>query len=259
MEKSSRYIWQVAGLFATLIIAMAFLAVILFTVKRSVTISQSVMIWVQDVPLFAIFYFINQRFTRQRIGIKPTISWGQLLVVSWPLYLAIAIAVSEIVIDRNLYWMLAISAGLCAGIFEEFLFRGLILGILLKAFRHMTKKRQVWLAVVISSVLFGLIHSVNVLHQPIGDTALQMLFAVWFGLILSVLYLRSGTIILPMLFHGVWDFSIGIAKGSINETATVTLAEIITNVVLFLIVLLICAYCLRQKKLNLINLTKLLA
>lgn len=34
MEESSRYIWQVAGLFATLIIAMAFLAVILFTVKR---------------------------------------------------------------------------------------------------------------------------------------------------------------------------------------------------------------------------------
>lgn len=76
MEKSSRYIWQVAGLFATLIIAMAFLAVILFTVKRSVTISQSVMIWAQDVPLFAIFYFINRRFTKQQIGIKPTISWG---------------------------------------------------------------------------------------------------------------------------------------------------------------------------------------
>lgn len=112
----------------------------------------------------------------------------------------------------------------------------------------MTKKRQVWSAVVISSVLFGLIHSVNVLRQPIGDTALQMLFAVWFGLILSVLYLRSGTIILPMLFHGTWDFSIGIAKGSINETATVTLAEVIINVVLFLIVLLICACCLRQKE-----------
>lgn len=259
MEKSSRYIWQVAGLFASLIIAMAFLAVILFTVKRSVTISQSVMIWAQDIPLFVIFYFINQRFTRQKIGIRPTISWSQLLVVSWPLYLAFAIAVLEIVINKNLFWSLAISAGVCAGIFEEFLFRGLILGILLKAFEHMTKKRQVWSAVVISSVLFGLIHSVNVLRQPIGDTALQMLFAVGFGLILSVLYLRSGTILLPMLFHGTWDFSIGIVEGSINVTAAITLAEVVTNVGLFLAVLLMCAYCLRQKKLYSVNLTKLLA
>ncbi|WP_422730472.1 type II CAAX prenyl endopeptidase Rce1 family protein [Lentilactobacillus rapi] len=56
---------------------------------------------------------------------------------------------------------MALSAGIC----EEFLFRGLLLSSCLSVFnRHRLKYT---LAACSSSVLFGLFHFVNALHQPL--------------------------------------------------------------------------------------------
>ena len=68
-----------------------------------------------------------------------------------------------------------------APVFEEFVFRGLLL-------HRWRKKWNLKKAAVVSSVLFGLLH-----FDPIGATA--------FGLAMCYLYVKSGSLWLPIICH----------------------------------------------------------
>lgn len=70
---------------------------------------------------------------------------------------------------------------------EELCFRGAVIGGMLR------RGCRPWTAVVVSSLLFGLIH-MNPAQVP---------FAAAMGLVLGVLYLRTGSLLLPMLVHMV--------------------------------------------------------
>ena len=70
---------------------------------------------------------------------------------------------------------------------EELCFRGAVLGGMLRL------GCRPWTAVLVSSLLFGLIH-----FNPA-----QVPFAFAMGLVLGVLYLRTGSLLLPMLVHVV--------------------------------------------------------
>lgn len=70
---------------------------------------------------------------------------------------------------------------------EEVCFRGAIAGGMLRRGHHP------WLAILVSSLLFGLVH-----FNPA-----QVPFATAMGLVLSLLYLRTGSLLLPLLVHVV--------------------------------------------------------
>ena len=85
---------------------------------------------------------------------------------------------------------------LCVGFLEEVIFRGLL-------FRAMAKNnmRQ---AVIVSSVTFGLGHIVNLLNgKPLGDTLIQIIFAVAVGFVLVLIVHRGGSIIPCVVFHSL--------------------------------------------------------
>ena len=90
----------------------------------------------------------------------------------------------------SLLWgMLAwVLAGLIAPIFEEVLFRGLLLTWVRKA------SDSTWLAIVLSGLAFGVIH-VPQWHLVPALTAL--------GLLLGYLYARTGSLTLVILFHAI--------------------------------------------------------
>ena len=68
---------------------------------------------------------------------------------------------------------------------EELVFRECLLGQLL---RHGTQK---WIAIIVSSIVFGIIH-----FNPI-----QIPFATAIGFILSIIYYKSGNIVLTSIIH----------------------------------------------------------
>lgn len=70
---------------------------------------------------------------------------------------------------------------------EELCFRGAVIGGMLRL------GCRPWVAVAVSSLLFGLVH-----FNPA-----QVPFAAAMGLVLGVLYLRTGSLLLPMLVHVV--------------------------------------------------------
>lgn len=84
---------------------------------------------------------------------------------------------------------------LCIGFIEEILFRGYLL--------QMLRESSTTLAILISSLTFGLGHIVNLLNgAAVLDTALQLIYAFSIGMMLSVFVAKTGHI-LPCL-HIPW-------------------------------------------------------
>jgi len=107
--------------------------------------------------------------------------------------------------------IVALSQLLGVGVFEEVLFRGLVFGILLKKMGH--SKRGLLKACAISSVIFGMYHIVNIGNIAINAEVLsigvvypvisQIIYSTAFGLLAVALFIRSGTLWVPILIHGV--------------------------------------------------------
>jgi uncharacterized protein len=81
-----------------------------------------------------------------------------------------------------------------AGIGEEMLFRGVIQAA---AAQEIGGQRGVWLALLLTSALFGLLH-------PITPT--YAILAGLVGLYLGGLWLASGNLLTPIVAHGAYDF-----------------------------------------------------
>ncbi|TWT25321.1 CPBP family intramembrane glutamic endopeptidase [Planomicrobium sp. CPCC 101110] len=66
---------------------------------------------------------------------------------------------------------------------EEFIFRGVLL-------KRIIVKTTMWSGVIISSLIFGMLHA-------------DIVGAFLFGVLASLLYLRTGNLLVPILFHAV--------------------------------------------------------
>ena len=84
------------------------------------------------------------------------------------------------------FWRLSVTAGVT----EEIIFRGFLIWYLL----HFM---PLWLAVVISSLVFGLCHS----YQGLGGGIKTGLV----GLAFALLYVLTGSIWVPIFGHIAWD------------------------------------------------------
>lgn len=94
-----------------------------------------------------------------------------------------------------------IAIGIVGPIVEEFIFRESILG-------YMTRKGvNKWTAIIISAVIFGLIH---------GNPA-QVVFAGIMGIVLGILYYKTGNIILPAILHMINNSVSVIIMASMGE------------------------------------------
>lgn len=94
--------------------------------------------------------------------------------------------------ERRWYVLLCISAGIC----EEILFRG----FLLRYLHIFPWTLNLTLALLIAAVIFGLQH----LYQGAGGAASSVII----GFLFSLLFLLSGSLLLPMIFHAVMDLRV---------------------------------------------------
>lgn len=100
---------------------------------------------------------------------------------------------------------------LLVGFSEELLTRGLML----VGFRGSVSERGAWLA---TSALFGLLHGINVLFgQSLGSTIQQVILAFCIGSALYVSRMVTGTLLVPMVLHAIWDFGTIGTEGTDGE------------------------------------------
>jgi len=95
---------------------------------------------------------------------------------------------------------------LTTGAFEEILTRGLVLGILLRMMN--TTKKGILTACVFSSMFFGLAHFFNIWSVgAVLPVVAQVINATATGLFFSALFLRTGTLWMPILIHALMNFA----------------------------------------------------
>jgi uncharacterized protein len=82
---------------------------------------------------------------------------------------------------------------------EEFLMRGLVLSALLKKFgtQHLLK------AVIISSLLFSLMHLINLYKDNLATVFVQLIFAFYFGVFFGAIMLKTRNLIFISFIHGI--------------------------------------------------------
>lgn len=129
-----------------------------------------------------------------------------------PAFTAAAILVGLVTADWGgkgssfIVWLLV--GTLFVGIAEETLTRGL----LLVGFRGGMGEVGVWFW---TSLLFGALHGLNILFgQSVGATMQQIVFAFVIGSVLYASRRATGVLLVPIVLHWLWDFTMFMAGGS---------------------------------------------
>jgi len=139
---------------------------------------------------------------------------------SWWMWIAVALVVVPIVLrvlgtDWSSYSVGVVLTTLLAGVFigfaEELLTRGLAVNLLR---RGGFGERAVML---LSSLLFAALHSVNVLTgQPLLTVAVTVVYTFGFGVMMYLVLRVSGSIVWPMLLHAATDPTTILATGGVD-------------------------------------------
>ncbi|WP_341960004.1 CPBP family intramembrane metalloprotease [Planococcus maritimus] len=201
-EMKSRYLilFTILGVIATLIVFMLIDAD-LVTTEIAVQIAFYIV-----VPYFFFHYYwsknpdwsLSEVLTTK--GIKPWLPgivgmvlvsiafslamfWLQLAIISpaFPWLAELFLAPVETPGGVGYEYFMLLTLVILAPIVEEFVFRGVFL-------TRFMAKTSMWGGILISSLLFGVLH-------------LDFIGAFLFGIIASLLYLRTGNLLLPILFH----------------------------------------------------------
>jgi hypothetical protein len=134
----------------------------------------------------------------RRAGSRWMLSLPGLLVVATIITMT---AVDWGELDAEFLILLAIGTAL-VGFSEEMLCRG----FLVVGGRGSMPEQKVW---VFSAVLFGLLHAPNaLLGQAVGATASQIVFATVLGVVYYVIRRVTGSLLILMVLHAAWDFSV---------------------------------------------------
>ncbi|MCR5473798.1 MAG: CPBP family intramembrane metalloprotease [Lachnospiraceae bacterium] len=93
----------------------------------------------------------------------------------------------------------AVLSMILVGFVEEMIFRGFL-------FRAMLRENKTMMAIVVSAVTFGIGHIVNLFTGQTGfETIIQIIFAISWGFILTMVCIRSGSIIPCIIAHSMID------------------------------------------------------
>ena len=134
----------------------------------------------------------------RRVGLRAPRRWKRLWLAWLPAgYVVVSMAGG--VGGQAVLTVLGVAGlALAIGLEEELWTRGLILESL--------RWRGTTAAVILSSVWFGALHSLNLFSgQPATTTLAQMIFATAFGLAVGAVRVRVGTLWLPIALHALYD------------------------------------------------------
>ena len=98
----------------------------------------------------------------------------------------------------------ALAMAIAAGFYEETIFRGVTVPI---GMRYFKSEKRVGILVLISALVFGLMHIGNIVNGASVQMGIAQGIATTFGGILFIAaYLRTGNILIPIFMHGIYDY-----------------------------------------------------
>ena len=201
----------------------------------------------KSVILALVFYLGFHRRLGLRIPLRPQVGFWEQVRVSWVVLLyvfggAIPTIIIGLINHPQAIWDSLLTA-LIAGCLEEYICRGLMLQAACQG--GLRSHRQVLWAIGLSSIFFGMAHMSNLFIQPLSNTLFQVYYAMVLGIYFCAVVLRTGSLWWVMVPHFLMDF------GAIlySDGSKVSAGPNSYAICLWLVVLLIGLYLLREKKL----------
>ena len=98
----------------------------------------------------------------------------------------------------------ALAMAIAAGFYEETIFRGVTVPI---GMRYFKSEKRVGILVLISALVFGLMHIGNILNGASIQMGIAQGVATTFaGIFFIAVFLRTGNILIPIFMHGIFDY-----------------------------------------------------
>lgn len=126
----------------------------------------------------------------------------------WPLVSALVVVVVAVLIFATkdvsevepMAWVWLVLGSLLVGFSEEMVTRG----VLVVGLRGRYKEATVWL---LSTLMFGLLHLPNAVFGAGGAAVFQVFTAAAAGTVFYIARRCSGTLLVPIALHALWDFA----------------------------------------------------
>ncbi len=120
-------------------------------------------------------------------------------------------------LQNPLHILLFVLCMAAVGITEELTFRGMIAGMFYEKYGE--TPAGVWLSVMASSLLFGLVHITNAIGgaASLSGVLIQMVGAIALGMCLAALYFRCRNLWAVAVVHGFMDFCALLTSGVFQE------------------------------------------
>lgn len=184
----------------------------------------------------AVVLGLNYFLTKQKIYFKESFTW--LGLAFWIVVIALAIPYFS---AENP--VASFATGAMGGFSEEFLARGVLLGMFLTYFlKQSDGKKGAFRAVFYSNLIFALMHLTNLSHAPLGITLLQCFIAFWAGISYAIAYVTFGSIWPAIALHFLDDviaeavMSNTILAGHLNQGFAILKILVIVVPIVYLLV-----------------------
>lgn len=208
--------------------------VILSFLLRNQRVNNDILQIMADLLVFLIAYLINWKYLHENvswIGTDTTIF--QQLYTALPAFIIIALLNSATLTAPDLTFKFKIVLTcLAIGLAEEYICRGLLLGLALKLFHQ-----NVLGAVLFSSVVFGSLHLTNLASLPIGYVAGQVIFASAIGMLFGTVYVKTKSLWIVIGLHALRDMFPMFSPSLMKEAGQMQFSMITLYTTIFMFVI----------------------
>ena len=120
-------------------------------------------------------------------------------------------------------------AAISTGVSEE-TFRYLSIVTLLECLKE--TKHQVTFVVIISAMIFGAFHLLNVMDEPFIAAISQVIMAFVSGLVWAIIYLYTGKLWAMMIIHGIYDYFMFLQPIGISTSNSIFIIYCVIEVII---------------------------
>lgn len=199
-------------------------------------LSSSLTTGLEEMIFIAIALILNRDWLQQPLTYSLTATWRQRLHPLEPTLIVTGLmgGYTLMTAHRLNTTLTILFIAILISLFEETFFRGML-------FQASRQTLGVIKAAIFSSLLFSLTHLINLSHQALSLTLLQLVFTFVFGLLLCLITAQTASLFWPLIIHAANDFFSSmqppINLPGIHSTASFQIVEIIIVVLLMVPIL----------------------
>ena len=170
---------------------------------------------VADLVVFLAAYLLNKYWLHQQINWISSSQPMQQIMTALPTIIFVGYSsIAMFYVGDMSFKVEIVLMTILVGLAEEFCFRGLIVPLFLRRFHGNAYK-----AVIGSSILFGLMHLINLKSISFGYVSIQVIFAIAFGLLLGAIYVKTNNLALVVVLHMLKDVFPLLSPSTLREAS----------------------------------------